>query len=274
MTSILEKLQGLQFGWRDAIDILIVAFLLYSVLTLIRGTRAMQISVGLLILIGLNFVARALQLPALEMVSGQLLFYLPFAIIVLFQHEIRRALASVARKPLGSLFTHRPEENAHEEIIRAASDLARRRMGALFVLEKTQNLRMFVEAGRQLDAIVSSEILINIFTPNTPLHDGAVVIHGNRIIAAGVFLPLSTNSDVIGRLGTRHRAALGLSEETDALVIAISEENGSIAAAFDGALLQDLTTDELAQLLRDPSTPIRVEPFAPRKETVRHANLP
>jgi diadenylate cyclase len=273
MTSILEKIQGLQFGWRDAVDILIVAFLLYSVLNLIRGTRAMQISLGLLILIGLNFVARALQLPALEMVSGQLLFYLPFAIIVLFQHEIRRALASVARKPLGSLWTHRPEENVHEEIVRAATDLARLRIGALFVLEKTQNLRLFMEAGRELDAIVSAEILINIFTPNTPLHDGAVVIHGNRIIAAGVFLPLSTNTDVIGRLGTRHRAALGLSEETDALVIAISEENGAIAAAFDGGLQQDLTAEELTQVLRDPATPIRVQPFSPRQEK-RHAHLP
>ena len=272
MTSILEKLQGLQFGWRDAVDIIIVAVLLYSILNLIRGTRAMQMSVGLLLLVALNFVARALDLQALATVSGQLLFYLPFAVIVLFQHEIRRALASMARKPLGGWWSHLPEEIHHDEIVRAASELARRKIGALIVIERTQSLRMFVDAGRPIDAVVSLELLLNIFTPNTPLHDGAVVIHGPRIIAAGVFLPLSTNAEAIGRHGTRHRAALGLSEESDAFVVVISEENGSTAAAFDGTLHENLTSEELGRLLRDPEAP-RVERFTPRPE-VRRANVP
>lgn len=273
MTSILEKLQGLQFGWRDAVDIVIVAVLLYGILNLIRGTRAMQMSVGLLLLVGLNFVARTLELQALATVSGQLLFYLPFAVIVLFQHEIRRALASMARKPLAGWWAHAPEEIHHEEIVRAASELARRKIGALIVIERTQSLRQFVDAGRQLDALASPELLLNIFTPNTPLHDGAVVIHGPRIIAAGVFLPLSTNVEAIGRHGTRHRAALGLSEESDAFVVVISEENGSIAAAFDGTLQENLTSEELARMLRDPEAP-RVEQFAPRTEVARRANVP
>lgn len=273
MTSLLEKIQGLQFGWRDAVDIAIVALLLYGVLKLIRGTRAMQMAIGLILLIVLNFLARLLDLTALETLSGQLLFYLPFAVIVLFQHEIRRALASVARKPLAGWWMHTVDEVRQDEIVRASVELARRRIGALIVLERTQNLRMYVDAGRQLDAIVSAELLLNIFTPNTPLHDGAVVIHGNRIIAAGVFLPLSTNAEATGSHGTRHRAALGLSEESDALVVVISEENGAIAAAFDGTLRENLSSDELGALLIDPTMP-PPERFIPREESSRLANLP
>src|SRR5687768_17221220 len=273
MTSILEKLQGLQFGWRDAIDIAIVGLLIYGILNLIRGTRAMQMAIGLLVLVGANFVARAVGLQALHTLSGQLLFYLPFAIIVLFQHEIRRALASVARKPLGSGWTDRPEDVHYDEVVVAATELARRRIGALLVIERTDNLRLFVEAGKPLDAIVTTELLLNIFTPNTPLHDGAAVLHGNRIIAASVFLPLSTNVESIGRHGTRHRAALGLSEETDALIVVISEENGSIAIAFDGRLEEEVTPERLARVLRDPTAP-RVEQFPTRQEAIRRANLP
>jgi diadenylate cyclase len=273
MTAILEKLQGLQFGWRDAVDIITVAVLLYWILSLIRGTRAMQIAVGLLALVATNFLARALDLQALQTVSGQLLFYLPFAIIVLFQHEIRRALATLARKPFSAFWSVNAGDFHYDEVVTAAAELSRRRVGALIVIERAHSLRMFSEAGRQLDALVSAELLINIFTPNSPLHDGAVVIHGNRAVAAGVFLPLSTNSDAIGRHGTRHRAALGLSEETDAVVVVISEENGSISVAVDGALREHLSSEELGRALRDPDAP-RIERFAPRQETTRRANVP
>ena len=247
--SVLERLQALQLGWRDAVDILLVSFVLYNILVLIRGTRAMQMAIGLLLIASTYFVASALDLLALQALSQQILFYLPFAIIVLFQHEIRRALASFGKNPLIS-FISPPARSSHlSEIVEASVQLAKRRIGALIVLERTQNLRAFVETGRSLDAIVSSELLQNIFLPNTPLHDGAVIVQGDRIAAAGTFLPLSSNADIAAGYGTRHRAAVGMTEETDALVIVISEENGSIALAIEGVLHENLDAAAIERLL-------------------------
>ena len=246
--NLYERLLSLHFTWRDAVDVIVVSFIIYYILTLIRGTRAMQISIGLVVLASTYFVARAFDLPALEAISREILFYLPFAIIVLFQHEIRRALA---RMGLLAFFGSHAEGIAFEPVARATSLLAAKRIGALIAMERTQSLRMYAETAKQLDAIVTVELLVSIFTPGGPLHDGAVIVRGNRVLAAGAFLPLTSSADPKLAHGTRHRAAIGLSEESDALIIVISEENGSIAAASEGSLKENLNHDELLQLMHD-----------------------
>lgn len=251
MTNFYDRLQGLEFAWRDAIDILVVAAIIYFVLSLIRGTRAAQMAFGLLLLIAAYFGAQALGLVALETIAEQILFYLPFAIIVLFQHEIRRALTTVGRNSLVALIAPRPRIGFAEAVARAAEELARRRIGALIAVERTQSLRTYIEGGKPIDGIITAELLISIFTPNTPLHDGAVLVQNDRIAAAGIVLPLTSNQE-IRRFGTRHRAALGLSEETDAVVVVVSEENGSIAVGFDGRLYEGLSREALEEFLHDP----------------------
>jgi diadenylate cyclase len=244
-----DRLLSLQFTWRDAVDVIVVAFILYNILALIRGTRAMQVSIGLAVLASTFFIARAFDLPALEAISREILFYLPFAIIVLFQHEIRRALARMGSNPLLAFFT-RGGGGAHfEPVVRAVEILSEKHFGALLAIERTQSLRMYAEAAKPIDALVSTELLISIFTPPGPLHDGAVIIRGNRVIAAGAFLPLTASPDPKLAHGTRHRAALGLSEDSDAMVIVVSEENGSIAVATEGALRENLDAQTLTRLL-------------------------
>lgn len=249
MSTLFEWLEGFEFGWRDAIDILVVALVLYGIIKLIQGTRAAQMSVGLAILAVTFVIARAFRFVTLELITGQILFYTPFAIIVLFQHEIRRALASMGRGWIDVIRNRAPEPQ-FDAVVVAAKELARRRVGALIAIERSQNLRMYIETGKALDALISAELLQNIFTPSAPLHDGAVIISGSRIAAAGTFLPLSANTDLPEHFGTRHRAALGLSEESDAFVVIVSEENGAISAAFDGRLHENLKPAELAHLLR------------------------
>jgi diadenylate cyclase len=247
--NFFDRVFQLNPTWRDAVDILIVAFIIYYILALIRGTRAMQISIGLVILGSMTFVARAFDLPALEAISRQILFYLPFAAIVLFQQEIRRALANMVGDPL-SMFLRRPQgELPLDPILNACDLLASKKTGALIVIEGRQTLRMYEEGAKSLDALLSTELLVAIFSPGNPLHDGAVIVRGSRIVAANVFLPLATAPEAGFAHGTRHRAAVGLSEESDAVVIVISEENGSVAAAIDGTLHEHLDRAALARLL-------------------------
>ena len=249
--NVFDRLLSLNFTWRDAVDIIIVAFIIYSIFALIRGTRAMQISIGLVLLGSTFFVARAFDLPALEAISARILFYLPFAVIVLFQQEIRRALARMVGDPL-ALFFRRPEGGIPiDAIVNACDVLAAKRVGALIAIEGRQTLRMYEDGAKPVDAVVTNELLVSIFTPGGPLHDGAVLVRGNRIVAANAFLPLTATPDPKLAHGTRHRAAIGLSEETDAFVIVISEENGAIGIAADGVLREDLTRDQLRALLVD-----------------------
>ena len=244
-----ERLLPIQLTWRDAVDILLVAVIIYNILNLIRGTRAMQISIGLVLLASTFFVARAFDLRALEVISGQILFYLPFAVIVLFQQEIRRALARVGVNPLQTLFRrHRPSLQ-HDPVVEAAMVLSSKRVGALIAIEGSQTLRMYEEEAKKIDALLSTELLVAIFTPGGPLHDGAVIVRGDRIVSAGAFLPLTPTPDPTLAHGTRHRAALGLSEDSDAFIVVVSEENGSIAAAADGVLHEGLDRAMLRQLL-------------------------
>lgn len=246
-----DRLMSLHFTWRDAIDVLIVAFIIYNILALIRGTRAMQISIGLAVLASTYFVARAFELPALEAISREILFYLPFVIIVLFQQEIRRALARMGANPFFGFLGHGTSSTAFDAIADASDILSARKIGALMALERTHSLRAYAEVARPIDAVVSAELLVSIFTPGGPLHDGAVIVHGNRVVAAGAFLPLISAADPKLAHGTRHRAALGLSEECDALIIVISEENGSVAAASEGTLHESLDRQGLLRLMRE-----------------------
>jgi len=240
-----------EFTWRDLVDILIVAFIIYYILALIRGTRAMQISIGLMLLGSTTFVARAFDLPALEAISRQILFYLPFAIIVLFQQEIRRALARMVGDPLSIFFRPRNVELPFGVIVDTCEVLSSKRLGALIAIEGRQTLRMYEDGAKPVDAVLTTELVVAIFTPEGPLHDGAVIVRGNRIAAANAFLPLTATPDPRLAHGTRHRAAIGLSEESDAFVIVISEENGETAVATEGTLHEHVDGATLREMLAD-----------------------
>lgn len=235
--------------WRDLIDIVAVAFVIYNLLLLIRGTRAVQMVLGILFLGLVYYGARVAELQTLKRILESLLIFLPFAIIVLFQHEIRRALTSFGRNPLWGLAKNQEVESTFNEIVLAATSLSSRRNGALIVVERLDGLRTYVENGIRLDAVVSYDLLINIFSPDTPLHDGAVMIQGDRIAAAASFLPLTLNPELSKDFGTRHRAALGISEETDAVAVIVSEETGVISLAYDGELVRGLDPKSLRNTL-------------------------
>lgn len=246
-----ERIAALQLTWRDGLDIVVVAFIIYNILSLIRGTRAMQISIGLFVLVASFFVARAFDLPALEAISRGTFFYLPFAIIVLFQHEIRRALARMGGNPLLAFFRPAGAQVTLGAIAQASEVLAAKKVGALMAIERVHSLRSYAEPAKQLDALLTSDLLVTIFTPGGPMHDGAAIIKGDRIIAAGAFLPLTASEQLQLAHGTRHRAALGLTEESDAVVVVISEENGSIGVASEGALEENLDRAALLRILSE-----------------------
>lgn len=227
--------------WRDAIDVLAVALIIYNLLLLIRGTRAVQMVLGMVFLGIVYFIARLAELPTLQEILENLLIVLPFAIIVLFQQEIRRALASFGRNPLWGLASKQEKTiSAFSDIVLAATALSARRIGGLIVIERLQGLRTYIENGIVLDAQLSYDLLINVFTPETPLHDGAAIVQDDRLAAAGCFLPLTANPELSNEFGTRHRAALGISEETDAVAVVVSEETGVISLAFDGEIIRNL----------------------------------
>ena len=245
----------------DTIDILLVAFGIYWLLLLIRGTRAVQILVGLLLLIGAYLASQAFGLQTVSFVLDNFLGSAVIIIIVLFQADIRRALARVGRGFFPSQ-SARQESQLVEEVVRAAQTLAQKRVGALFVLGRETGLDDLIEAGTPLDAAVSKEILISIFLPYSPLHDGAVVIQDGRIAFAGSILPLTLRADLPEGLGTRHRAALGITEESDAVVVVVSEETASISVVVAGQLISGLEAPQLRVTLRDLLTSGRREPGA------------
>ena len=235
--------------WRDLLDVGIVALLFYNLLLLIRGTRAAQMLSGLLFAALLFFVARTTGLVTLETIIEKVLIFLPFAIIVLFQQEIRRALARFGRNPLlGRKAVSRIDETV-EEIALAASAMSNRRIGALIVVAREEGLRNYAENGVAVDARVSFDLLVNVFTPGTPLHDGAVIVESGRIVAAACYLPLSASVELSKSYGTRHRAAVGISEETDAVAIVVSEETGKVSLAVGGNLMRDLDGARLREEL-------------------------
>lgn len=236
--------------WHDLVDIVLVAILFYNLLLLIRGTRAVQMVTGMFLAAGIYYLARLGKLVTVSTIVEKFLIFLPFAIIVLFQHEIRRALANFGRQPFFRA-NRQKLQASHNDAVLAAATLASRRIGALIVFERREGLRNYAENGIPLDALVSFDLLINIFAPDTPLHDGAVIVQGERIAAAACFLPLSTDPELSKELGSRHRAALGISEETDALAVVVSEENGKISLAVGGQLLRDLDAKRLRGHLQE-----------------------
>jgi len=235
--------------WRDAVDILAVAFVMYNLLLLIRGTRAVQMLLGIVFIGLVYYVAVLAELPTLQEILENLLILLPFAIIVLFQQEIRRALANFGRNPLWGLAKQQKVVASFSDLVLAATTLSTRRIGALIVIERLQGLRTYVENGIALDAVLSYDLLINIFTPDTPLHDGAVIVQDDRVAAAACFLPLTPNPELSKAFGTRHRAALGITEETDAVAVVVSEETGVISLCFDGEMIRDLDGKSLRNAL-------------------------
>jgi diadenylate cyclase len=234
----------------DIVDILIVAILVYQFLLLIRGRRAVHILFGLGIVGVIYALATWAKLQVLHALLATLAPYTPIALIVMFQSELRRMLARLGRKPfLGISQLERRETT--QEILLAITNLAQRRVGALIVVERKIGLRTFAESGVNLDAAISRDLLCSIFEPRGTLHDGAVIVQGDRITAAACFLPLTTNPQLMTELGTRHRAALGITEESDCLAVIVSEETGKISIAAYGEIELDVPLERVEQLLNE-----------------------
>ncbi len=235
---------------RDTIDVLIVAFAIYWLLLLIRGTRAIQIVVGLIVLFAANLVSMVFQLVTVRLILDSFIPYAVLIIVILFQNDIRRALARVGRGFFRSVSAVH-ESQIVEEIVRAAQILSQRRLGALLVLERETGLDDQIEAGTVIDSEVSKELIVALFQPSSPLHDGAVVIQEGRVAQAGAILPLTLKSDLPEGVGTRHRAAVGITEETDALVVVVSEETATISVVLGGEMVQNLDAPRLRVVLTD-----------------------
>lgn len=242
------------FRLRDAVDILVVAAVLYRVFVMFKETRAIQMLLGLGGLMVASFSARRFELYGTSWLLENFWSFWVLALIVLFQPELRRALAQLGQSRLfqGMTLVAR-EQQSHllDDVVKAADALAAKRVGALLVLERSTGLRNYAELGVPLDAVVSADLLVSLFLPYSPLHDGAVFIRGDRIAAAGCFLPLSRNTQLGRNMGTRHRAALGLAEETDAVVLVVSEETGRISLAMGGHMETPLDRDSLRRRLMD-----------------------
>lgn len=238
-------------GWWDLLDILIVSILIYEFLKLIRGTRAVQMAAGSLFIVVLFYLSRLAPLQTVNWLIRNMLVYVAFAAIVIFQSDIRRALAHFGQAPFFRYF-YRQEAAAEtiEEIVVAATMLSAQRVGAIIAVEREIGLRNYIESGIPLDAKLTYDLLVTIFHPGSALHDGAVILQDDRVSAAACFLPLTVNPRVSRELGTRHRAAIGLTEEGDAVAVVVSEETGQISMARDGNIERALTPDELRERLR------------------------
>ena len=251
MNQLYAVLHRPTLTWWDVLDIVIVSVLIYEALKLIRGTRAMQMVIGSILVAVLFYGSRLLPLQTVNWLIRNLLAYAVIAAIVLFQSDIRRALSQLGRAPFFRYFA-RAEQSAEsiEEVITAAGLLAKARVGAIIVFEREIGLRNYIESGIPVDAMLSYDLLTTIFQPSTPMHDGAVIIQETRIAAAACFLPLTVSPKLDRDLGTRHRAAIGLTEESDAVAIVISEERGEISLSTRGRIERRLTTDELRARLQ------------------------
>ncbi len=240
--------------WQDILDILLIAIILYRLLLIIKGTKAVRILIGLIVLLVAFLFSGYIGLYTMDWLIQSLWAQIVLAIVILFQPEIRRALAQMGEARFFPSFTSAEELKSLEEIVKASVALSNRKIGALIVIERNTSLKDFIEIGSPLDARVSRELILSIFHPTSPIHDGALVIRGNRIVAAGCFLPLTLSAALSKAYGTRHRAGIGLSEETDAIVIIISEETGIIATAVGGKLEQNVDMGALRDFLADVFT--------------------
>ncbi len=240
-----------QIRWQDILDIALVSVILYQVFLLIKGTRAARMLVGVGVLIIVSIFAKYFQLFTMDWILQNFWSQVVIVLIVVFQQEIRRALAQMGESSFFQNFTSAEELKSLEEIVRAAVACANRKIGALIVIERDVSLKDYVEVGTPLDAKVNKDLLLSIFHPTSPIHDGAVIIRGNRVMAAGCFLPIKLGTAMSKALGTRHRAGFGLTEETDAVAIIVSEETGDISLAMNGKMEPHIDMGTLRDILTD-----------------------
>src|SRR5437667_1947048 len=268
MTWITSFLRRPPIGWWDLVDVLVVSALIYEILKLIRGTRAVQMAVGGGFLVALFYGSRWGHLETVNWLIRNMVGYLVFGVIVLFQSDIRRALAHLGRAPFFRYFA-KPEsaEESIEDLVVAAAMLSTQRIGAIIAIERQIGLRNYIEGGIPLDGVLTYDLLLSIFQPASPLHDGAVIVQGDRVAAAACFLPLTVNPKLSKELGSRHRAAIGLTEENDSVAIVVSEETGSISVVADGDIERGLTADALRARLRS----LVLERHTPKRVSRPHA---
>jgi diadenylate cyclase len=248
---MLFKIGFLTIYWTDLLDIIVVSFVFYRLYLVMRGTIAVQIFLGLLVIVAVSFIARALQLQALTWILRALTDIWVIAFIILFQPELRRLLVYLGRGRVMGRFLRYSLHDTIEAVAEACEEMAQRQIGALIVISRSTGIRMVIETGVPLRAEISKQLLLSIFHPKTPLHDGAVVIKDRSIEAARCTLPLSMQTQIDGFImGMRHRSALGISEQADVVAIVVSEETGIISLAHDGALIRRLTGEELREHLR------------------------
>ncbi len=254
--------------WLDVLDILVVAFFLNKLYQMLKNTRAASLVKGLLMLVAITFISKWLNLYVINWLLEKFMTMLMFALPVVFQPELRRALEQIGRGKLfrrSTVLNEIQVETMLEVVATTADDLSRRKIGALIVFERETGLGDYIETGIPIDGLISTALFENIFIPNTPLHDGAVIIRGDRIAAASCLLPLTEARNLSQELGTRHRAAIGLSEQTDALVLVVSEETGAISLARGGGLQRYLTHQDVKDLLR----PTMVQPILNWKDRIK-----
>lgn len=240
--------------WQDFLDIFIVSFLIYRLILLIRGTRAVQMLAGIAVLVVVYFAAKILELLTLYWLLGTFLSSLFLIIIIIFQRDIRRALTQVGQTPFAKTRVAKTMQTL-AEIVSASIFMSHRKMGALIVIERETGLKDFIESGHPIDALVTSQLILSIFHTSSPLHDGGIIIRDGRLLSAACVLPLTKNPFISKKLGTRHRAAIGLSEETDAVIIVVSEETGTVSLVQHGAITTDLDRTSLRNRLDAIFTP-------------------
>jgi len=242
---------------KDIIDVAIVSYIIYKMILLVRGTRAVQLIKGILLLVATWAVSTWFNLYTLKWLMNQMFTFGVVSVLIIFQPELRRALEQLGR---GKLFGRSAavEQDVGDrigDVIKAVNYMSKRKIGALIVFERDTGLNDYIESGIRMESRVSSELLINIFIPNTPLHDGAVIIRGNSIMAAGCYLPLSENPFISKELGTRHRAAIGVTEVCDAVSLVVSEETGAISLAVGGLVVRDIKEESLISKLFEELSP-------------------
>ncbi len=237
--------------WQDILDILIVTFIIYRTFLLIKGTRAIQLIIGFIIVFFVFYLSKKLELFTLGWILSNFVGAIIFVIVVIFQNEIRNVLLAVGRSPFFKKITYVEETLFYDELTNACIVMSNRRMGALIVIEREVGLEEFMEIGIRVDAAVNTELILSMFQTTSPLHDGAMIIREGRIRAAGCILPLTLKDGIDITLGTRHRAAIGITEVTDAVALVVSEETGKISYAHKGELVRLITEETLKKVLKE-----------------------
>lgn len=249
VVNVLDQLRLMDLGWRDALEVAVVSYVIYRVLLLLHRRRAMQILIGVIILAVSYALGVLMKLGMITFLLSQIFGYAAFALLIVFAPELRAALAQIGRSPLSRFLRRVDPSIVADEVADAAERLSRNRSGAIIVIEGEVSLQEFIATGSPMQAKVSADLITTIFTPYSPLHDGAIIIRGDTIVGAGCILPLAEGSMLDRNIGTRHRAALGLTEETDATVIVVSEETAMLSAAVGARLWRNLTVAQLREVL-------------------------